>query len=277
MTPVNFPDELRQHYHHGRLIPFVGAGASMSVDWMVGTTPTHGPSWSELVDRAAIELGMQPRLLRVRGTDLQILEYFRLTNQIALLTNWLVREMAPPDAALRDSPIHDALAALTNCRLIYTTNFDDFIERSFGLLGRRCRVVASEAEMASSGADCEIIKFHGDLNHPQGMVLSESDYERRLAFTTPLDFRFQADVLNRAVLFIGYSFRDQNVAYLFRLINERFDSLPHSNTGRRAYIVVPEPSRFEIELFRARNIEVIPVSADNITGDIASLLSELRA
>jgi hypothetical protein len=77
------------------------------------------------------------------------------------------------------------------------------------------------------------------------------------------------------MLFIGYSFRDWNVSYLFRLINEQFGPLPQAPTGRRAYIAVPDPSDFEYTLFRARNIEVIPIRGDHMPGDIAALLGEL--
>jgi hypothetical protein len=130
---------------------------------------------------------------------------------------------------------------------------------------------------AATGRDvCDIIKFHGDLENPELMVLSESNYERRLALDTFIDYKFRADLLGRAVLFLGYSFRDWNVSYLFRLINDKFHGLPQTATGRRAYITVADPSDFEIRLFQARNIEVIPVAGKNQTEDIAQLLRELR-
>ena len=71
------PIELKKLYRQGRVLPFVGAGASMSVAWSTPTGQARGPSWSEMVDEACRQLGYQdPDLLRFRGTDLQILEYF---------------------------------------------------------------------------------------------------------------------------------------------------------------------------------------------------------
>src|SRR5215208_6101854 len=130
------PSELRDHYWSSRLIPFIGAGVSMSVTWEEGGIKKRGPSWKELVDEAARKLDFDdPELLRVRGTDLQILEYFKIKkhNEFATLTNWLFAKMRPPDDALRDSIIHQRLAELKNSTLFYTTNYDDFIERSFHL------------------------------------------------------------------------------------------------------------------------------------------------
>jgi hypothetical protein len=276
---MSTPPELRTLYHEGRLLPFIGAGISMSVSWSEGTTIHRGPSWAELVNQASNDLGFSsPELLRVRGTDLQILEYYKTKyNSHTRLTNWLVRTMNPPDDSLRDSPVHRELAGMTKCSMFYTTNFDDFIERAFVLNGRRCSSIAVEHDLSNPTEGCEIVKFHGDLNHPEQMVLSESDFEKRLKLSTPMDFRFRSDVLGKAILFLGYSFRDSNVAYLFRLVNDGLGLLPNSQFGRRAYIAVADPSDFEIRLFRSRNIHVIPINGVRLTLDVADLLKEIRS
>lgn len=280
--PVAFLDELQDHYRSRRLIPFVGAGISMSVKWKQDGKEKRGQSWKELVNEAAKKLGFEdPELLRARGTDLQILEYFRLknNNEFASLTNWLYAEMRPSDDELLNSKLHRRLSELSECHLFYTTNYDDFIERSFDLNGRKCRPVVVEAHMADSFRYpdlCEVIKFHGDLSNPNHMVLSESHYEERLALRDAMDYRLRSDLLGRVLLFIGYSFRDWNVSYLFRLFNEQYKGFPGSMTGRRAYIAFPDPSDFEIQLFRARNIEVIPISSLSQTDDIANLLEQIR-
>ena len=216
------------------------------------------------------------QILRVRGSDIQILEYFRLKSHgHGKLRSWLDRTMQPPDNALKSSLIHTALVGLNKCNVIYTTNYDNYIERCFNLAGRPNHVVALEAHMSPQDARCEIIKFHGDLDFEETMVLSESDYEKRLQLRSPMDYRLRADVLNRALIFIGYSFSDWNVAYLFRLVNDEFKALPDSTYGSRAYIIVPDPSDFEMRLFGARNIEVIPVSSFTREKDIAHILTEI--
>ena len=71
------PEDLRRLYRDGRVIPFLGAGVSMAVKWNNGEQETRGPSWQELVDEACSIMGVQePQLMRMRGSDLQILEYF---------------------------------------------------------------------------------------------------------------------------------------------------------------------------------------------------------
>jgi hypothetical protein len=276
---IHSPPQLKASYKEGRLLPFVGAGVSRSIEWSFGSTTVHGPTWTELVNQATKELGFEePDLARVRGTDLQILEYFKLKNsgQTAKLTNWLTRLMSPPDSALRSAPILSALTSMDQCRLVYTTNYDDFLERAYLLNGHDVRTVVLEAQMGHGAPAVEVVKFHGDLNHPDEIVLTESDYEKRLALSCPLDYRLRADLLGRVVLFIGYSFRDPNVSYLFRRVTEELDRGSKIHGGPRAYIALADPSDFEYVLFQERRIGVIPLRGATITQDVAALLEEIR-
>jgi len=273
------PPELRRLYRDGRVIPFVGAGASMTVEWSSEGAPRRGPSWRELVDKAADLIGADdPELLRMRGSDLQILEYLRIKRDtMQPLINWLHASMQPSDEDLRRSVLHEALASLSACRVIYTTNYDDFIERTMALHGRSIVPIASEHDLSQLLAETQVVKFHGDFNRPETMVLSESDYERRMRLESAMDLKLRSDVLGRALLFVGYSFRDANVAYLFRLVTEHFGNLPQSFAGKRAYIIYPNPSDFELQLFHARHIEVIAISGPDLAEAVAAMLRSMAA
>jgi hypothetical protein len=91
-----------------------------------------------------------------------------------------------------------------------------------------------------------------------------------------MDYRLRSDMLGKVLLFLGYSFRDWNVSYIFRLINDIFRGLPASATARRGFITVPDPSDFELQLFQARNIEVIPIDGRDQTNSISQLLADMR-
>src|SRR5688572_10066849 len=97
---MTVPDELRRLYARGRVVPFVGAGISMAVNWDEGGERRRGISWGELVDFAARELQFDPDLIRMRGSDLQIIEYvIAKKGGSGFLGTWLAR-MNPPDVAL---------------------------------------------------------------------------------------------------------------------------------------------------------------------------------
>lgn len=184
--------------------------------------------------------------------------------------------MQAPDLALQNSKIHTALGQLDKCSKFYTTNYDDFIERSLKLAGKNIQVVAHERHMGQSFGKVEVVKFHGDFTTPDRMVLSEGDYETRIQLRSDLDLKLRSDILGNAILFIGYSFRDVNVSYIFRLANDDFGKLPHSN-GRRAYIIVFSPSDFELELFNRRGIEVIPAYGADKAEEVAKILDDMRS
>jgi hypothetical protein len=252
----------------------------MAISWKDGLGhERRGPSWRELVDQAASLLGIEdPDLLRFRGTDLQILEYFlSVKGGFAPLTNWLHANMEPPESSLSNSVLHRALASLESCTTFYTTNYDNFLERALRHFGRPTHVIASERDIGGGSAETQVVKFHGDFNVPERMVLSESHYEQRIRLDTEMDLKLRSDVLGHAILFVGYSFRDPNVAYLFRVVVEKFGSLPQSFSGRRAYIIVSNPSDFEMRLFKRREIEVIPVHGIDHGHAVAETLNEMRS
>lgn len=280
------PPDLRDHYRTGRLIPFLGAGVSASVIWNADGACRRPPTWRELVDHAAYEMGFSdPDLLRVRGSDLQILEYFvALKGGRDELVNWLVTALDVPDEALISSEIHKALASCARFRLIYTTNYDDLVERALRLHGRNYVALARERDFPAAfeaslgdGDVCQVVKFHGDLSARDTMVLTESDYQKRLKLDTEMDLRLRSDLLGRAVLFLGYSFRDANVSYIFKLVQDAFALLPDSHYGRRAFITIPDPSHFERRLFEQRGIDVIPIDSARPAEAIAELLRFLQA
>ena len=272
------PKKLNSQYKAHRVIPFIGAGVSVAVEWRKNGILQSGLTWNQLVEQAMKIMGFnRPELLRFRGTDFQILEYFKLknSNRINKLTKWMATHMSPPRHALKKSKIHNELSRLRKCKTFYTTNFDNFLERGLKINGRNCHVVTVESDMGGFVKDCEVVKFHGDWDNPEKIVLTESDYERRLPLSTEMDHKLWGDLYGRVLLFIGYSFRDPNVSYLFRLFTDAGFPKRSQSKSPRAYIVVPNPSRFEIELFKSRNIEVIGVN--NFKTDIVKLLQEMRS
>jgi hypothetical protein len=272
------PEEVRSLYKDGRIIPFLGAGASMAVSWKKAGKEVRGPSWRELVDQATQIIGAEePELLRMRGSDLQILEYLKIKKDtLQHLTNWLHKRMDPDDADLKNSKLHNALSNLSLCDMIYTTNYDNFIERSLSLNNVANVAICSEHDLSQRlKGKRQVVKFHGDFNYPEKMVLSESDYYKRMNLEDAMDFKLRSDILGKAALFIGYSFNDQNVTYLFKKINELHGSLPHSYVGKRAYIIYSNPSDFEKQLFQARGVGVIPINSRSREEDISSILNQM--
>ena len=151
------------------------------------------------------------------------------------------------------------------------------MERALRKYGRPSQAITAERSIAHNRSDVEVVKFHGDFNSPKEMVVTESQYMDRMRLENAMDFKLRGDILGRAALFIGYSFGDPNVNYIFHLINRLFENLPDSFTGKRAYIVLTDPSDFERRLFQQRNIEVISVGSNDRPREIANLINQMRS
>jgi hypothetical protein len=80
--------------------------------------------------------------------------------------------------------------------------------------GRRYRVVVTLDDLsAASPGERLLIKFHGDMSVPSSLVFGARSYAERMKVEGhPLDIKLRADLLGKRLLFIGYSFSDENVS-----------------------------------------------------------------
>lgn len=201
-------DELACAIHARQAILFAGAGLSMSVGL---------PSWQDLIDHMCEELGIDPASLSgSAGNTYQTLaEYYRLKKgSIGGLRSWMDRRWKVSEEQVRNSRMH-ALIVDLEFPIIYTTNYDRNIEAAFAAHGRDFVKVANARDIAKTREGMtQIVKFHGDFDDDQSLVLTETDYFDRLSFDSPLDIKLRADALGRTVLFVGYSMSDMNIRLL---------------------------------------------------------------
>jgi hypothetical protein len=108
--------------------------------------------------------------------------------------------MDAPEEAVRASEVHNALCQLIQCKIYYTTNYDDFLEKALRFNDRQVQVIATEGDMGFNNSAVQVIKFHGDFNNPDEMVLSEGQYYRRMKLDSPMDLKLRSD------LFLGGQF-----------------------------------------------------------------------
>lgn len=168
-------DQLKDAYRTGQLVLFVGAGVSMGLGL---------PSWRQLIAHMAEELGFDPDIYQTYGDQYSLAEYYRIQKKtIGPLRSYMDVAWHRPDVDIASSRVHE-LIANGNFPLIYTTNYDRWIEKAFEHYGRPHHKIVGVGDMANTGSRTatQIVKFHGDFDEDSSIVLDESSYFARLNF-----------------------------------------------------------------------------------------------
>ncbi|MGZ3458889.1 MAG: SIR2 family protein [Archangium sp.] len=265
---------LKAEYQDGRLIPFLGAGFSK---------PLNLPDGSQLIATLAKALGFEPELFDLHGRFEQLAEYFALSapNRFQQLVYEMTRRFDSSEAGAlrRQSRAHQALAAL-DWRTLYTTNYDKHIEGALQDAGKPVSVLASFADFQAPHEPeaCEVIKFHGTLAQPDTIVLTESSYFQRMALEAPPDQRLRADLLGNSFLFIGYSFSDINIRYVWYRMNQlRVQSQPRGRHAhaRRCFFATHGAGLVQPDILEQWNIDVIQLDPTDKSASVAELLESI--
>lgn len=226
-------DGLHEAYKHGKLILFAGAGVSAGLGL---------PTWQELVNEMARQLGYDPAEFSAYGDYRALAEYFKLKVGMDGLHRWMVQEWHRPDIDIRKSAIH-RLIVQSAFERIYTTNFDRWIEAAHDTYGTEYVKISNVRDLAKATDSVrQIVKFHGDLDDGPSVVLDETSYFERLSFESPLDIKLRADLLGHSVLFIGYSISDTNIRLLFYKLSRMWDQSGTQAARPPSYWFSPKPN-----------------------------------
>lgn len=259
-------DEVRA----GRVLLFAGAGVSAGLGL---------PTWKGLIEFLGADLGFEPGVFQsLSASFLPLAEYYKLErSSFGALRSWMDRSWNVKDRVIRKSKIHRLLIDL-KFPLIYTTNYDRLIERAYELDGQRINKIVTAKDIARADSRLPtLVKFHGDFDEDKSLVISESDYFRRLAFEGPLDIKLRADVLGRTVLFIGYSLTDINIRLMiFRLRNMWVDS-GQEKLQPRSYVFLSRPNIVQQTILESWG--VTPIVGDSVdeSDALRGFLSDLKS
>jgi hypothetical protein len=259
--------ELKGAYRAGRVVLFAGAGVSANLGL---------PTWEQLVQRIASELGYDPKIFASYGNFLALAEYYkRTTGSLGPLRSWMDREWHRPEIDVGSSEIHK-LIVKGNFSRIYTTNYDRWLERAHDLYDVPYAKVASVADLVKAGdSKRQIIKFHGDFDDDASLVLDETSYYERLTFESPLDIKLSHDILGSTVLFIGYSISDINIRLLFYRLTNTWNRHALASARPKSYLFTNRPNPVAEEVLGHWGIEMVVSDEDDQKKALTEFLADL--
>lgn len=259
--------DLIQSIRERKAILFAGAGLSINLGL---------PSFRGLIDHLADELGFDHDLFRISGDYLSLTEYyFQQIGKLGPLRSWMDTTWHGSEVDISKSIIHKIIVEL-DFPTIYTTNYDRWIEKSYKYMDKEYSKIANVADLASTkNGATEIIKFHGDFDDDDSIVLTESSYFERMSFESPLDIKLRSDVLGKTILFIGYSLSDMNIRYLLYKLQKQWESTEFERVRPNSYIFLTRPNMVQEEILRSRGIEPIVSEIDDPKEALTTFLAKL--
>ena len=180
-----------------RISLFLGAGGSCDAGY---------PTWSSLFEPLAKEL----KISIDSSTDYyQLAQYYANTfgrNELRKKINNYINKNK------FESPLLNELidVGFTN---IWTTNFDNTLELNYQRRNILINKVFQDADLSNVELNkrINIFKLNGDINNLEGIIATQSDYEKYTDTHHIMSMFFKRELISSTFLFIGYSFTDHLV------------------------------------------------------------------
>jgi hypothetical protein len=248
----------------GRWLPVVGAGMSLNATVPPGKKM---PLWADLGKQLAEELTDYTSSSVLDSISAYEHEYGR-TRLVERLFDMLLIKEAQPGTA------HKEFCTIP-FDIVCTTNFDFLLERQYDLTPRYVYPVVDEEQLSinSASAGTLLLKLHGDLRHPNRLIVSEVDYDGFLA-NYPLLATYLSNLLiTKTAVFIGYSLDDPDFRQVWHIVLDRL-----GRSRRMAYALAVNARSSDITRFERRGVKVInlPGSRENYGDILAKAFQELR-
>ena len=140
------------------------------------------------------------------------------------------------------------------------------MEQAYARISKYCIPLVSEDQLAvgDSQAGIRLLKLHGDLHHPNRLVVTEEDYDAFLTSFPLLATHLSSLLIEHTAFFIGYSLDDPDFRQIWQVVKERLGVL-----RRPAYVLQIGAAPHTVARYERRGVKVInlPKTANRSYGE----------
>lgn len=250
-----------------KLMIFIGAGVSRNVGM---------PSWGGLISKLGEELGYDSDVFFNLGDFLELAEYYTILkneefntdnkyNVFSKIKDHLGVNNEELVCRINDSRFCEKFFDFINLGIkkIYTTNYDSLIENTIDIWKMKKNsninfdsIYNLKTMNNAIDKNVNIIKLHGDLREVENIVLNQSSYFDRYNFESCLDIQLRSDMFRKSILFLGYSFSDINIKYMFHKLNKLWDDIKDCNR-MESYIFLTENNEVQKKILEKNKMTPI--------------------
>lgn len=199
VSEENFIEEFSESLYNNKGVYFIGSGISQGSDL---------PDWKNLIIQFVKDIGIDNV---DDNDDLPLLGQYYINNHSKDLLFKKIKE----DFSNKEINHYHQILNKTNLRSIWTTNYDDLLEKTFpdnyAVKVRECEAF----NFGDSTEEVEIIKIHGSIcGEIEDLVIAQADYEDFFINKPALVQRLKVELLQNMFVFIGYNYGDPNIQNL---------------------------------------------------------------
>lgn len=232
-------------------------------------------SWAKLIAEMKSHL-----LSRCQKHDKPSLKQFFIDNEPLAIAGLFKREMGAVEYGrwLRErfrnrsvtiAPILRNVVKLPTS-LIFTTNYDKLLECACRSGAGEDPVVIINPKQLSvvNGNERKIVKMHGDIDHPDTIVLTDDDYADYDSKCASMRTFVQGHIAFSTLLLIGFGLRDPNFASIYAAAKSLVTS-----PGPRVVALMSKQNRFDVDRWKALGLTINNFdSHDDIPKFLSSVL-----
>lgn len=253
-------EELSKEAQNGNLVPFMGAGVSISAG---------APDWKELIQRLAQRISLSP-------SELQSLDSRGVLDQAGILRTlyeerrkegWpSFNEAIADEVHLERYGLAPALLASLLSKQAITLNYDALFELASRDAGIQRTVIPGNIEMGDSW----LLKLHGSVESPETIVLTRDDY---LGFNTSrvaLSALVKATLITHHLLFVGFGLGDD---HFHEILHDVRRALPKGRATNNELATALTLFKDALdERAWAEKLTLVPMSGGGTVGEAARTL-----